>query len=113
MSSRNLIGSYGVEVISGYIPHVSTSGMVRWNGMYQRFEVMDGDRWIELDSNCQTTIGLTNDVMSAILWAQDKQAEDAKLKELCEKHRGLKDLKEKFEVMLALVQEHEKDVEDK
>jgi len=106
--SNEPIGGFGILVSRGYQPYISQTGITRWNGANQRLEVMgNGNDWHTLDDS-HPTISLSDDVMSSVLWVQKKIAEEDKISELCEKHVGLKDLKEKYEIMLALVQDDEK-----
>lgn len=108
MMNKNLIGSYGINILPGYQSYVSQTGVVRWNAQTQSLEVMgSGNDWHTLTNNSHTTVSLDDDVVSSLLWIKKKQVEESELNALCEKHAGLKDLKEKFEVMLALVQNHE------
>ena len=69
---------------------------------------MSNDSWVPFNESCGS-IMLDMSTLSAIEWVQKKMSEEAKLNELCQEHPGLKDLKEKYEIMLALVQEHEND----
>lgn len=97
------VGGPGI-VVSGGMPNVYTTGIIRWNGSAQRKEVMSGDTWIPL----QDAIGnimLSPDVLDVVAWAKKKMIEEAELVKLCAEHPGLKDVKEKFDIMLALVKE--------
>lgn len=93
----------GVSSSNNYVPQ---TGMVRWNGSTQQFDVMDQQNWIPLyqtDVSIGPDYGLTN-IMN---WARIKMAEEDQLKVLMDKHPGLKDVKEKFDIMLALVRNNE------
>ena len=89
---------------SGSSCHVT--GVVRWYAPGSRLEVMNENTWIPLHGG-QVTIHPDPELGSAMEWAKRKMAEEQQLKALCEKHPGLKDVKEKYEVMLALVRENE------
>jgi hypothetical protein len=79
------------------------TGMLCYNSG-GRIEVYDGNQWHQVNTQC--SINLTSQAESAIWWAMEKQKEERQLSELCKKHPGLADAKEKFDVMLALVREH-------
>lgn len=68
-------------------------------------EVNDGVSWRSLGA-INTTIALSNDAQDALSWALKKMQEEKRLEELCQEHVGIKDLKEKLEVMIKLVQDH-------
>ena len=110
---NNIRAGLGLEVISPYQPQLDKTGVVRWNGVTHQLEVMSNDgynynnQWIPLTTPGEMQIGLSPAYENAVHWAMIKMHEENKLKELLDKHPGLKDLKEKYEVMLALVREHE------
>ena len=101
---NNMVGINGVEVMPGSSPYVNESGVVRWNHLSRQLEVIGQNNWIPLNEGV-TSIGL--DVVSrAILEGlQEWHSEQKRIKDLCEQYPGLKDLKEKYEIMLALVQQ--------
>jgi len=78
------------------------TGMLRYTSG-GRIEVYDGNHWHQVNTQCD--INLSNEAETAIDWAIQKQKEERQLAELCKKHPGLADVKEKFDVMLALVRE--------
>jgi len=87
----------------------ASAGMVRYNGNSQNLEIYDGSSWMTMYSSA-ATITLDYDVQTILNWARDKMQEDLRLKELAQRHPGIRDLQEKLEVMLALVQQQEKTV---
>lgn len=88
---------------SGYGSYIQESGVVRYNAKSQQLEVLQPDgNWAALNQEL-VSIGLSAAAESALMWAMRKQAEEANLAELCAQHPGLKDAKEKFEIMRALV----------
>lgn len=97
----NIVGANGIQVINGN-SQCGTTGVVRWNGLSRQFEVMDQYSWIPL-SNSITEIRPDALLTSVIDWAMIKMAEEQQLQALMDKHPGLKDTKEKFDIMLALV----------
>ena len=68
-------------------------------------EVYDGSSWISISQTA--TVGLTMPAEDAIRWAQTKMAEEAALKQRMEKHPGIKDAYEKFQVMDILCKQEE------
>jgi hypothetical protein len=54
------------------------------------------------------TINLTTETTKILEWARDKMQQDAQLKDLMDRHPGLKDLNDKFEIMKVLCMEEEK-----
>lgn len=92
-------GDYGVPYFVG---NTQSAGMTRYNPTTQNMEVYDGTVWITMCSN--PSIGLDNETLDIINWARTKMYEEQQLKALLEKHPGLKDLHEKFELMKALCQ---------
>ena len=82
---------------------LSHSGMMRWNGIGQRVEVMDASmNWIPMNDT-MAQVGLTDTALAAINWVCKKMEEEKKLDELCEIHPGLADMRDKFEMMKQLV----------
>lgn len=108
---KHVDAGYGITV-TGYSipPYVSpgaqSAGMTRYNTNMQCIEVYDGNSWLNVSST--PNIALSPDVVSIIDWARTKMQEEQQLKKLMEKHPGLRDTYEKFELMKALCQE-EKD----
>jgi hypothetical protein len=93
----------GAYVSMPYIsPGATGAGMVRWNGNMQCFEINDGSVWIQCPMAIPT-IELTPDTQLILNWARQKMAEDARLSELAKRHPGIQDLKEKLDIMVALV----------
>ena len=110
---RTLNAGPGLAVANGSTsyPYVNmnnaSAGMVRYNGSSQNFEVYDGSSWMSMYGTA-TTVTLDYDVQNILNWARDKMAEDQRIKELAKKHPGIRDLQEKLDVMIALVQQQEK-----
>ena len=69
-------------------------------------EVYDGQGWQQISSHINVT--LNSEVEDIIKWARQKKSEDDKLKILASKYPAVKDLKEKLDMVLALVQEEKK-----
>ncbi len=83
-----------------YIPD---SGVTRYNSISRKLEALQsGGNWLPIPTD-HAMVGLTAAAESAIQWAIAKQAEDNALSALCAAHPGLKDAKEKFDIMRTLV----------
>lgn len=105
--------SPSVQVSGGasFGPYISpgavSAGMVRYNN--NDLEVYNGISWLRL-SGTVTTVGLSGEAEAAIAWASQQRQEQARLRELMEKHPGLKAAYEQFEIMKILVtQEHKEE----
>lgn len=104
---------FGLNVDGGYnsYPYVNMSnpsaGMVRYSGNGQNLEVYDGSSWMIIQSTVPT-INLDPMVVNVINWAQEKMKQEQRLQELAAKYPGVEDLQQKLDIMVALVQEQEK-----
>jgi hypothetical protein len=87
-------------------PGAVGAGIVRYNPNMQQLEVYDGIAWHGM--NTQVTIDLVYESKEAIEWAHKKMYQERKLRELMDRHPGLKDLHDKFELMRALCLEEDK-----
>jgi len=88
-------------------PGAQGAGQVRYNTNSNNMEVWDGVVWKEISNN-YTSVGLSSEAEALLDWARVKRDEDLKLKSLVEAHPGLRDLKEKLDILVALVQkEHD------
>jgi hypothetical protein len=65
-------------------------------------EVYSDGSWISTDE--LIAIQLPDGTQNVLQRARKKMAEEQKLKELCEKYPGLKQAKEKYEIIKALVE---------
>ena len=92
------------------MPYLNTTqpmaGMLRMNSSMNRMEVYDGQNWLAYGADAH--VDLSESAKQALTWAQNKMQEEIKLLDLLEKHPGLKDLHDKFQVMKVLCQEEEK-----
>ena len=82
-------------------------GQLRWNPNNQNMEVYDGNSWVMMNTN-HVNIDLTTRTKDILSWAEYQMVQDRELRKLMEKHPGLKDLHDKFEMMKVLCQEEEK-----
>lgn len=107
---KDIIGGPGITVSGNYgrpyiNPGAQSAGITRYNTSTQNLEVYDGNSWLTMSST--PDISLDVSTLEVITWARKKMAEEATLKQLMDKHPGLKDLHEKFELMKALCQTDE------
>ena len=91
---------------NGYASN-APAGQVWWDTTLQCLKVSDGNTWFTIQPSVD--IGLSPSTEEAINWAQRKMREEQELKELMKKHPGLKDAKQQFDVMLALVKNYDND----
>ena len=78
-----------------------SAGMLRY---YQNdIQVYDGNSWMTISGSANVSFDASTEAILA--WAREKRSEDLNLKALMEKHPGLKDAYEKFEIMKILVNE--------
>jgi hypothetical protein len=99
---KNITQSGAFTQVSSYsTPNIyntgQSAGEVRYNTNTQHMEVYDGSTWISISQS--PTVGLSLDAEEAIRWAREKMVEESALKERLEKHPGLKDAYEKFQIM--------------
>lgn len=102
-----------VQVTGGgsYTPYVnmsnSSAGLVRFNGNSQNLEVYDGVNWMAMSSSV-ASVGLTIDAQGILVWAKQKMEEEQRLRALMDRHPGLRDAHDTFEIMRMLVTQEEK-----
>lgn len=82
------------------------AGHVRWNSNMNEMEVNDGVTWRSLGAS-NTTVSLTDDAQNALSWALKKMQEERELNQRMERHPGLRDTYEKFQIMEALCREED------
>ena len=78
---------------------VYAAGDLRYTG--NSMQVYDGYNWITMSDS--VSVGMTPDAERTLAWAQKKMQEEQALEELCKQHPGIRDLKEKLDMMVALV----------
>jgi hypothetical protein len=104
-SMGKYIGVMSPAAPSTYINNYSGAqglGNVRFNTTNQNFEVWDGNMWMQL-SMAHAQIGLTAEAEELLDWAKKKRDQEKRIEDLVEKHPGIQDLKEKLDIMVALV----------
>lgn len=106
---KGLTAGTGINVVNGstYVPSYSMSnayaGTMRYNTSNQCLEVFDGNGSWQVMSMAWPTVELNMSTQEAIVWCQKKMAEEKQLEALAAKHPGVKDLKEKLDLMVKLV----------
>ena len=101
--SGRYIQTGGGSPMQPYIsPGAQGAGQVRYNTTSSNMEVWDGMSWKEISNN-YVSVGLTGEAESLLDWARTKRDEDIRFKTLMESHPGIQDLKEKLDIMVALV----------
>lgn len=98
IKSINSIGRY--VMVNGGFPATtyinSTSGLmnvgnVRYNTNTQRFEVYDGNGWLEINTS-HTSVGLTPEAEDAITWAINRLHEERMLELKAKDNPAIADL---------------------
>jgi hypothetical protein len=86
----------------------TSSGMMVWDGTNRKVNIVDPNYPTSQNSVYPSTqmVSLDTETLGVIQWARKKMMDEQTIAALMAQHPGLKDLKEKYEVMLALVQEH-------
>lgn len=90
------------------LPYVGPSsvnpfqGVMRLNGT--NVEVFDGSTWLVVNSS-YATVGLTEEAEMLLEWARKKRDDELRIKTLADKHPGIRDLQEKLDILVALVNE--------
>lgn len=80
-------------------------GQIRYNPNTMNYEVYDGTIWQIVSQS--VPVGLTHEADEGLQWAIEKKREEANLKERMERHPGLKDAYEKFQMMDILTKEED------
>jgi hypothetical protein len=83
-----------------------SAGMVRYNTSNACLEVYDGSGWFTFSGHAE--INLTPEAQKIMEWGKEKLREEEELKQLMQSCPGIQDLKEKLDIMVALVREQEK-----
>ena len=95
---------------SGNTPYINTSqpstGMIRMHPSSSRLEVYDGSTWHEI-ANGSAEIDLSTMAKETLSWAREKMQTEKRLHHLIQRHPGLKELHDKFEMMRVLCKQEE------
>lgn len=93
-----------VQHSPGASPYINPSqpmtGLVRY--VSNRLEVYDGSSWLQIGGG-SASVSLTGEAVEILDWAKKKIAEEKQLEALAAKHPGVRDLKEKLDLMVKLV----------
>lgn len=108
------IQSTGLHVVTsnnpGSIPYIQPKtdhpsiGQMRC--IQGHIEIFDGANWIRAYLG-ESTVSLGEDAQNAIKWSLRKMQEEKELQDRLEKHPGLKDAYEKFQVLDALTKDND------
>ena len=102
-TTSRYIQTGGGSPMQPYIsPGAQGAGQVRYNTNTHHMEVWDGVTWKEISNN-YVSVGLTGEAESLLDWVRTKREEDSRLQALMELYPGVRDLKEKLDLMIALV----------
>lgn len=87
----------------------SQSGQVRWNGNLKVFEVCDNGSgaWYKIDNSVE--LSCDPQTQQVLEWAKKKMAEDERLDRLAKEYPAVKDLKEKLDIVVKLVEKENAD----
>ena len=111
---KGLRGDQGITVSGGdtAVPYINQNTTNPMTGMMRVWgsdtQVFDGSSWLNMNSS-YATVSLGTELQVLLNWARRKMIQEQDLKSLMEKHPGLKDAKDRYEVMLALVSDHNKE----
>ena len=114
---KGLRGDQGITVSGGdtSVPYINQNttnpmqGMIRiWGSEIQCF---DAGCWLNMNTS-YATVSLGPELQVLLNWARRKMIQEQDLQSLMEKYPGLKDAKDSYEVMLALVSDHKKEMHD-
>ena len=114
MMIKGLRGDQGITVSGGdtSVPYINQNTTNPMTGMMRVWgsdtQVFDGSHWLNMNSS-YATASLGPELQVLLNWARRKMIQEQDLKSLMEKHPGLKDAKDSYEVMLALVSDHNKE----
>lgn len=101
---NTVVSGRGVSVLKSYsLPY--QPGAVYWDGA--RLCIVDGQcNKVPLESK-NIEISVDVEVQQALDWVKNKMQEEVEMNNLIATHPGLKDAKETFDIMLALVRNSE------
>ena len=99
-----------ITVSQGYkmpitVYSTAPAGQVRFDGTHQCLQVYDGTTWHNLPTPTDL-ITVSAECQEILDWARKQKTKQQELETLMEKHPGLRDLYQRFQVMLQLVQQN-------
>lgn len=104
-STNHIQIGQGYSNVPPISPGAQSAGMLRWNTNSNTIEVYNGIAWFDISTS--TNIYLNMDAQQALDWAVKKMREEEQLAQLMSRHPGLKELKDKFEIMKVLCEQEE------
>lgn len=108
---KGLLGNCGIKVSAGdtSVPYIYPNTTNPMTGMMRVWgtdtQVFDGSGWLNMNSS-YATVSLDPESQSLLDWARRKMLEEQELQSLMDKHPALRDAKDRYEVILALVKDH-------
>ena len=111
---KGLLGNLGIKVSGGdtSVPYINQNTTNPMTGMMRVWgsdiQVFDGSSWLHMNSS-YATVSLDPELQVLLDWGRRKMIQEQDLKSLMEKYPGLKDAKEHYDIMLALVSDHNKE----
>ena len=111
---KGLLGNLGIKVSGGdtSVPYINQNTTNPMTGMMRVWgsdiQVFDGSSWLHMNSS-YATVSLDPELQVLLDWGRRKMIQEQDLKSLMEKYPGLKDAKEQYDIMLALVSDHNKE----
>jgi len=110
MIENSFTTGFGLGGLSPVCNMPWSSGSVYWDGSLRKYKIIDGNGNSTVVPTTHSIVQLDDRTKAVLDWAAKKMQEEAKLNDLCEKHPGLKETRERFEIMLALVKQDETNV---
>lgn len=97
-----IVGDHGKPYVAN---GGQSSGELRRNVSTQQIESFNGSTWIPIGQH--VNIGLSNEGLEIMHWARNKIREEKRIEKLMEEHAGIRDLKQKLDLMIALTSKEE------
>jgi len=111
---KGLRGDQGITVSGGdtSVPYINPNTTNPMTGMMRVWgtdtQVFDGSNWLNMNSS-YATVSLDPELQVLLDWGRRKMLAELNLEKLLHQYPGLKDAKDRYEVMLALVSDHNKE----
>lgn len=87
-----------------YLP--AASGQVRWNGNTKQFEVCDTNGiWLQINNSIE--LRNSKELTEVLEWAKKKMNDEKKLDNLAKDYPVIRNLKEKLDMIVTLVEDNE------
>lgn len=105
MIKTTFIGSTLMYQSDNYYNLPVVTGTVQWNGALRKLQVSTGSSWVEIDNNI--TYQMHPKLDAVIEWAELTMQKEKELKAMMDKHPALKDAKERFDLVYALIKDQQ------